>query len=77
MSLQECEDAYLQLSQRIFSPARAKGNVIGRGYDFYQANGKFSSAPLEDGIRDLLLNRGFRDDELLFEPDPSKKSCLV
>lgn len=75
MSLNECEKKYLQMSARIFTPARGKGNVVGRGYDFLQADGKFKSEPLEEAIQKILIDLGLPADTLLMDGDP--ESCKV
>ena len=75
MSLNECEKKYLEMSKRIFTPVRDKVNVVGRGYDFLQANGKFSSEPLEKTIQEILIGLGLPADSLLM--DEGAESCKV
>jgi patatin-like phospholipase/acyl hydrolase len=75
MSLDECEKKYLQLSEKIFTPARSRGNVVGKGYDLLQANGKFKSEPLESTIQEILVSLRLSVDELLLDNDP--ESCKV
>ncbi|RPA79808.1 FabD/lysophospholipase-like protein [Ascobolus immersus RN42] len=75
MSIDECEDAYLQLSRRIFTPARKDVDVAGRVYDFLKANGKFDAKPLEEIVKHLLIERGLSEDELLLDKD--EDSCKV
>jgi hypothetical protein len=67
MSLDECEAAYLNLSQKIFTPKHSKADIPGRLYDFLQANGKFDSKPLEDCIKDILKKHDLPEAELLKE----------
>jgi hypothetical protein len=69
MTIDECEAAYLRLSERIFDPKRSKVNVIGRGIDFLQANGKFDAKALEDAIKETIRDKGLQEDELLQDPD--------
>lgn len=69
MTIDECEAAYLKLSERIFDPKRSKVNVIGRGIDFLQANGKFDAKALEVAIKETIQGMGLEDDELLKDPD--------
>lgn len=76
MSLKDCEEAYLALSAKIFTPARGKANVVGKAYDFLQANGRFQSAPLEDSIKSILRTRGIPEDQLLWEDD-LPQNCKV
>jgi hypothetical protein len=75
MSLDECEKYYLKLSESIFSPARNEGNVVGRGYDYLQANARFKAQPLKDTIRKILVDRQLSDDELLMDED--LESCKM
>ena len=50
MTLEECEDAYLRLAEKIFSPKRSTINPL-RVPDYFQANGKFDHRVLEDAVR--------------------------
>lgn len=68
MTLAECEDVYLQLSKKIFTPRRYKHNIFGRGKDFLQANGKFDSGVLQDAIRECIREK-HPEDILLKDPD--------
>ncbi|KAH0559941.1 hypothetical protein GP486_003538 [Trichoglossum hirsutum] len=67
MSLDECEAAYLTLSQRIFTPTHSKANIPGCPYNFLQADGKFDSKLLEDGIKEILRDHYLPETELLKE----------
>jgi len=70
MSLDECENAYLNLSERIFSPKRSKFNLF-RGKDFLLADGKFDYKVFEKGIKYIVSqNQGFDESTLLKDPDP-------
>jgi hypothetical protein len=53
MTLEECEDAYLRLAEKIFSPKRSTMNPL-RVPDYFQANGKFDHKVLEDAVRSEL-----------------------
>lgn len=75
MSLDECETAYLSLSQEIFTPTRSATNIPGKVYDFLQANGKFDSEPLERSIKSILRAQDKSEDELLKDDDPD--ACKV
>lgn len=66
MSIDECEEVYVKLTQKIFVPKRSGTNIIGRGIDFVNAQGKFSSEVLEAGIKDIVKSKGFSEDELFF-----------
>lgn len=50
MTLEECEDAYLRLAEKIFSPRRSTMNPL-RVPDYFQANGKFDHEVLENAVR--------------------------
>lgn len=73
MTLHECEDAYLELSERIFKPRRWTINPL-RGKDFFLVDGKFDYKVLEEAIKDIISQRpGFDESELLKDPDPQCK----
>jgi hypothetical protein len=67
MSIDECEAVYVELAQKIFIPNRSEANFIGRGLDFVNARGKFSSEVLEAGIKNIVKSKGFLEDELFFD----------
>jgi len=75
MSIDECEKVYVDLSESIFTPRRSKGNVVGKGFDFVNARGKFSTEALGDSIKDIIKSNGFSEDELLF--NQSDDECKV
>jgi len=68
MTIDECEDVYVELAQKIFVPNRSKANIVGQALDFVNARGKFSSEALEAGIKDAVKSKGFSDDQLLYNP---------
>ncbi len=71
MTLDDCQAAYLQLSERIFNPRRRKLNYAGKAKDFLLANGRFDSEELEAVIKEILVDRcKMPEDELLQEKDP-------
>lgn len=75
MSLDECEEAYKDLSKKIFSAhARGSGNPL-RLYDFLQANGKFNAEPLEESVRTILNDHNLPENELL--QDSEGEACKV
>lgn len=69
MSIHECVDAYLSLSDRIFQKKKhrvtAKGNIQGR----------FDSEELERAIKDVITGKGLEKDALL--KDASDEACKV
>lgn len=54
MSLDECEEAYLNLSRKIFKPKHGRFNKASQWADFLLANEKFDSARLEGAIKDCI-----------------------
>jgi hypothetical protein len=73
MTLNECEDAYLNLSEQIFELKRSKFNPL-RSKDFLLADGKFDYKVLEEAIKDIIVrNPGFDESALLKDPDPQCK----
>ena len=66
MSIDECEEVYVDLTQKIFVPHRSKANIVGQGLDFLNARGKFSSEALGAGIKDVVKNKGFSEDQLFY-----------
>lgn len=55
MSLDDCELAYLQLSESIFTPKRKGMNLFDRAKDKWKANGKFDHKGLESAIIDIIV----------------------
>ncbi|KAI9766340.1 MAG: hypothetical protein M1840_006604 [Geoglossum simile] len=69
MSLDACEDAYLELSKKIFTPRRHAVNLVGQGVDFLQANGRFDAQVLEDAVKESITAAGIPQDALLQDQD--------
>ena len=72
MSLQECENAYIMLSEKIFTPNR-KDVDPRKIYDFLKANGKFDEKPLETSIKQTVREKTNDENALLreFDHDPN------
>lgn len=68
MSIEECESAYSLLSETIFTPIHNPANPI-RVYKFLNAQGKFSSTPLEDCIKSTIWSKDLSEQALLKEVD--------
>jgi hypothetical protein len=68
MSIEECESAYSLLSETIFTPIHNPANPI-RVYKFLNAQGKFSSTPLEDCIKSTIWSKILSEQALLKEVD--------
>jgi hypothetical protein len=75
MSIDECDAVYVDLSEKIFTPNRSTGNVVGQVFDFVNARGKFSTDALEDTIKDVVKNRTPSENELFY--DESRDGCKV
>ena len=69
MTLDDCLEAYLSLSERIFNPKRSKINALGKAKDFLLANGRFDSDELEIAIKEILKKNGCEETALFQEPD--------
>lgn len=69
LSIDECIDAYLSLSDRVFQKKRhrvtTKGNIQGR-FDFIE---------LERAVKEVVTKRELKEDALL--KDLSKDACKV
>ena len=63
MTVDECIDAYTALSDRIFEKKSHRVHIKGK------LQGRFDSAELERAVRNILINRGLREDALLKDPD--------
>lgn len=73
MSLDECEEAYLKLSESVFNPRRHSSNVIGRVTDLILVKGKFDTQELENSIKGTIEARNFHVDELLQDEESQCK----
>lgn len=73
MNLDECEDAYTRMSERIFKPRRSSHNYLGRSSDFLGASGQFDSEELKDAIKDIIVNHQEQESALLKNPESSCK----
>lgn len=72
MSLEDCENGYLEMSKSVFTPRRHKINIPGRTKDFLQANGRFNSSTLESAIRKFTRDFASEDALLKDERSPCK-----
>lgn len=72
MKLSYCEDAYLQLSEKIFQPRRTKANIFSQAKDFLQADGRFDAEVLEAAMKDCISTVADRD-VLLQDPESTCK----
>ena len=72
MSLQECDTAYILLSQQIFTPNR-KDIDPRKVYDFLKANGRFDEKPLEHAIKEAVHQKLNDENALLreYNSDPN------
>lgn len=73
MTIEQCEDAYLRLSERIFTPKRSRMNPL-RSKDFLRADGKFDHKMLEEATKEIIVKvAGMEEGALLKDPDLSCK----
>ncbi|KAE9373818.1 FabD/lysophospholipase-like protein [Stipitochalara longipes BDJ] len=77
MSIDECEEVYVELPQKIFVLQCSKANIVGQGRDFVNARGKFSSEALQAGIKDVIKSKGFSEDELFYNQDDGECKVFV
>ncbi|KAH6990107.1 acyl transferase/acyl hydrolase/lysophospholipase [Ilyonectria destructans] len=57
MTVEECIDKYIEISEAAFLPRRSKINLLGRVRDRWNIRGRFSSAALEKEIIKLIDTR--------------------
>jgi hypothetical protein len=69
MSTEECIDAYLRLSKRVFQKKRHMVTVKGK------IQGRFDSNELELAVKEVLTNQGLSQDTLLKEA--TNAACKV
>ncbi|KAI9774452.1 MAG: hypothetical protein M1839_001735 [Geoglossum umbratile] len=66
MSVDECIEVYKKLSPEIFTKVHHRVNIKG------EIQGRFDDKALEAGVKALLANRGWSEDELLKQNDACK-----
>jgi hypothetical protein len=69
MSIDECIDAYLSLSDRIFQKKRHRVTVKGN------VQGRFDSDELELAVKEVIISQGLQEDALL--KDTPEAECKV
>jgi hypothetical protein len=69
MSIDECIEAYMQLSNRIFQKKRHRVTVRGK------IQGRFDSDELEQAVKEVIRGQGLQDDALL--KDAPGSTCKV
>ena len=69
MTVDECIDAYVRLSDRIFQKKRHRVTIKGR------VQGRFDSDELERAIKDIVVQQGLEKDALLKDTRDAK--CKV
>lgn len=77
MTLEECEDAYLKLSKRIFTAKRSRWNKPMQALDFLEADGKFDAEILELAIREVIKAKEGSDEGLLKHDESSCKVYVI
>jgi len=71
MSIDQCEEAYVKLSEDIFTPRYT--NDIANAYSIVNAEGRFSTQPLEANIKRLIDHAGLPESEKF--DDRREDSC--
>jgi hypothetical protein len=69
MSIDECIDAYLTLSDRVFIKKRHRVTVKGK------TQGRFDSDELERAVKEVIAKQGLQEDALL--KDAADAPCKV
>lgn len=69
MNINECIDAYLSLSDRIFQKKRHRVKINGN------IQGRFDSEELARAVKEVIAAQGLQDDTLL--KDISENTCKV
>jgi hypothetical protein len=69
MPVDECIDAYVSLSDRVFEKRRHCVTIKGR------VQGRFDSAALEHAIKEIVASQGLTEDALL--KDDADARCKV
>lgn len=69
LSIAECIDAYLSLSDRIFQKKRHRVSIQG------DIRGRFDSKELEQAIKEVIIKQGLSEGTLL--KDTSADACKV
>lgn len=69
MSIEECLDAYLLLSDRVFQKKRHRVTVKGN------IQGRFDSEELARAVKEVVTKQGLQEDALL--KDASDGACKV
>jgi len=73
MSLNDCEKAYLTLSESVFDPKRHPSNLVGRVTDMILVKGRFDTQALENSIKTTIGAQNFHFDELLQDEESQCK----
>jgi hypothetical protein len=69
MSIDDCTNAYISLSDKIFQKRRHRVNVKG------QVQGRFDSDELERAVKEIVVKQGLGEDALLKDSPDAK--CKV
>jgi hypothetical protein len=70
MSVEECIDQYLKLSENIF---QSRGNALASPIRKFKLSAKFDALKLEESVVEALESCGLKEDELLEEVSPKCK----
>ena len=65
MDVDDCIQAYLQLSQDVLKPRKKKFNFLGRASDALKVRGRFDSESLKREIQKIVVRTGEKGDAKL------------
>jgi patatin-like phospholipase/acyl hydrolase len=71
MDIEECINAYIQISKDVFQPKKKKFDILGRASDALKVLGRFDSEALKRGIQEIVAQSGeIRDAKLKVDSEP-------
>jgi hypothetical protein len=75
MDIQSAIDAYAELSSSVFTPKRKVFSLVRRASDFVSMTGRFSTAGLEQALKDTISSTIGEENAMLLSPDETR--CKV
>lgn len=76
MGVDQCIEKYLELSERVFQPKRAKANLMGRAKDKWATDGKYRAEGLAREVKLVMEEMGEYPDAPLLCPG-AQRGCRV
>lgn len=58
MSISQCIQAYLEMSEEVFRPKRKALDLLGKTIDLVKVRGRFDSEQLKQSIQDIVVASG-------------------